>query len=90
MSGIACGRRRRFETRRTRAIDPAGTGTQVGELTFVVADDGPGFGVAADAGFGGIANMKDRMVVVLGELTIVSTPNTGTTIRGKVPVSPRE
>ncbi len=60
------------------------------QLAFVIADDGPGFDVAAIAIAGGTANMHDRMTAVLGTLTIESGAGIGTTVRGNVPVPKRE
>lgn len=60
-----------------------------GELTFVVADDGAGFDPTTPNGSGGTTNMHDRMTAVLGTLSIESTPGTGTTVTGTVPVPSR-
>jgi anti-sigma regulatory factor (Ser/Thr protein kinase) len=50
---------------------------------FEVRDDGPGF-VPDDRGHGGLANMRDRLEVVGGRLTIDSAPGGGTRIVGHV------
>lgn len=57
-----------------------------GHVTFVVADNGPGFDAQVNVGSGGIVNMTDRMAVVLGKLAIESALGQGTTIKGRVPV----
>jgi signal transduction histidine kinase len=52
-------------------------------VRFEVRDDGPGF-VPDGRGHGGLANMRDRMEVVGGRLTIDSAPGAGTRIVGHV------
>jgi signal transduction histidine kinase len=56
-----------------------------GDLTFEVVDDGRGFDLAT-AGGSGLMNMRDRVEAVGGALVVSSTPGTGTTIRGRIPV----
>ncbi|HEU4974900.1 MAG TPA: histidine kinase [Baekduia sp.] len=63
-----------------------------GELRFSVRDDGPGVaaGASPSAGTGaGLANMRDRLAALGGEVEIVSRPGCGTEVRGRVPVAPR-
>ncbi len=57
-----------------------------GELRFEVADDGPGFDVAAAAMGHGFVNMRDRLGAIGGTLEIDSAPGQGSRIRGHVPV----
>ena len=58
-----------------------------GRLTFRVADDGPGFAVGEIRGLG-LQNMEDRLGALGGRLTIATTPGSGTTISGQVPLRP--
>ena len=57
-----------------------------GELRFEVADDGPGFDVAAAAMGHGFVNMRDRLGAIGGILEVDSAPGQGSRIRGHVPV----
>ena len=57
-----------------------------GELRFEVADDGPGFDVAAAAMGHGFVNMRDRLGAIGGTLEVDSAPGEGSRIRGHVPV----
>jgi signal transduction histidine kinase len=59
---------------------------ETGKLLFEVADDGSGFDVRGDAHGAGLTNMRDRVGAVGGSLTIESTPDQGTRIRGAVPL----
>jgi signal transduction histidine kinase len=59
------------------------------ELVFTVEDDGQGFDVASGGEGAGLQSMRDRIDVVGGRLEIVSVPGEGTTVRGRVSVSPR-
>jgi signal transduction histidine kinase len=55
-------------------------------LTFAVIDDGAGFDPAASSGTSGLQNMADRIGALGGSVDIVSTPGSGTTVAGRVPV----
>ena len=57
-----------------------------GELSFTVADDGPGFDPTAATRGAGITNMADRLGAVGGRLEIRSSPGGGTEVSGRVPV----
>lgn len=57
------------------------------ELTVEIADDGPGFDADARAESRGLLNMSDRVGALGGELTIETSPGSGTTIRARVPLS---
>jgi signal transduction histidine kinase len=59
-----------------------------GSLTFEVADDGRGFDPAAASG-SGLTNMRDRLEALRGSLVIRSSPASGTTIVGRVPLRER-
>ena len=60
-----------------------------GELSFEVTDDGAGFDPkTVDAG-SGLANMADRLDSIGGSLTLHSSPGSGTSVRGTVPISDR-
>ena len=60
--------------------------TANGDLTFVVADDGRGFDPRMVAG-SGLTNMRDRVEAVGGELHVTSSPGSGTTIVGRIPIA---
>ena len=59
-----------------------------GWLRFAVRDDGPGFALAAGARLdsSGLQGMRDRLAALGGELAITSSPGTGTTVHGRLPV----
>ena len=57
-------------------------------LHWEVADDGPGFDAASSADTGhGFINMRDRMGSFGGNLQVISSPGTGTTVRGSLPLA---
>ena len=61
-----------------------------GELQFSVRDDGtdgPGGRIRAGAG---LTNMQDRVGALGGEVDVTSVPGLGTTVHGRVLLSPRE
>ena len=58
-----------------------------GRLRFQVADDGVGFDVATTSYGTGLQGMADRLDAIGGSLEIRSTPGSGTTIVGTIPVS---
>ncbi len=60
-----------------------------GELRLRVRDDGPGFADGRQARGTGIANMRDRLVALGGELKLTSMPGAGTLVRGWVPTDER-
>jgi signal transduction histidine kinase len=60
-------------------------GRSNGDLTFEVQDDGRGFDQENVSG-SGLTNMRDRVEAVGGTLQVSSTPGSGTTIRGTIPV----
>jgi signal transduction histidine kinase len=64
-------------------------GEQDSMLRFSVTDDGPGFRKDQARLGAGMINMRDRMAAVGGELKIRSTPGQGTTISGRIPLTPR-
>jgi signal transduction histidine kinase len=58
-----------------------------GRLRFEVRDDGPGFAPRERARDGsGLANLRDRLAAVGGELEIRSAPGDGTRVAGVIPV----
>ncbi|HEY7831318.1 MAG TPA: histidine kinase [Solirubrobacteraceae bacterium] len=60
--------------------------TRPGQLCFEVSDTGPGFHLApTHDSRGGLANMRDRIGAIDGEISILSTPAHGTTVVGSVP-----
>jgi signal transduction histidine kinase len=56
-----------------------------GRVRFTVADDGRGYDAALIAPSSGLQNMTDRIGALGGEIHIVSTPGSGTAVRGSVP-----
>ena len=56
-----------------------------GALRFAVRDDGAGFAAGSIWSGQGLANMRDRLAAVGGELTIESAPGEGTSVLGVVP-----
>jgi len=61
--------------------------TDTGRLRFAVADQGPGFDMAAAPPGGGLQNMADRIGAVGGDLTVRTEPGEGTQVTGWVPVA---
>ncbi len=57
-----------------------------GELRFEVTDDGRGFDAASANGSAGLQNMADRIGALGGELRVESSPGSGTTVAGSVPL----
>jgi signal transduction histidine kinase len=59
-----------------------------GELQFGVLDDGSGAsGVRIHPG-AGLTNMQDRVAALGGEVEVTSVPGVGTTVQGRMPLSP--
>jgi signal transduction histidine kinase len=56
-------------------------------LRFGVSDDGAGFDVSTTPRGSGLQNMADRLSAIGGELTVSSTPGTGTEISGRLPLA---
>jgi two-component system sensor histidine kinase UhpB len=56
-----------------------------GGVELVVADDGRGFAFDESEGGLGIAGMRERALLIGGELTIESRPGRGTTVRLQIP-----
>jgi signal transduction histidine kinase len=54
-------------------------------ITVEVTDDGTGFDPAASTDGMGLPNMAERVAVAGGELTVESTPGSGTTLRASFP-----
>jgi signal transduction histidine kinase len=59
-----------------------------GDLTFAVADDGPGFDAAAATSSGGtgLLGMADRIGAIGGAVSVRSQPGAGTTVEGAIPL----
>ena len=55
-------------------------------ISIVVRDDGLGFDMDASAAGFGLIGMRERVALAGGSLTIVSTPDVGTVLRGRVPL----
>jgi signal transduction histidine kinase len=60
---------------------------QDGHLVFEVTDDGRGFDVAATRSGSGTQNMADRLAALGGSIEIDSRPGSGTTVRGRIPLT---
>jgi signal transduction histidine kinase len=60
-------------------------GAEDGSLVFGVEDDGTGFDPATIPPGSGLTNMRDRLDAVDGDLTVTSSPSTGTRIDGRIP-----
>jgi len=61
-----------------------------GEVSFEVADDGPGFDrsrVRPGAGSGGLQRMADRLAALGGSLHVEAGPGRGTSVTGRIPVA---
>ena len=58
-------------------------------LSFRVQDDGIGFDAIETAGGTGLQNMRDRLAAFGGDVTITSTPGTGTMVSGRLRVPER-
>jgi signal transduction histidine kinase len=61
-----------------------------GELVFAVRDDGVGFDPTAARRGTGLQGMTDRVDAIGGSLDIRSSPSSGTTVEGRVPVNGRD
>lgn len=55
-------------------------------ITIVVRDDGIGFDMDARSSGLGLVGMRERVALAGGSLTIVSTPEVGTVLRGRIPL----
>jgi signal transduction histidine kinase len=60
-----------------------------GQLAFTVADDGAGFDGATMSYGTGLQGMADRLDAIGGSFEITSTPGSGTTVTGRVPLAAR-
>jgi signal transduction histidine kinase len=58
-----------------------------GHLHFEVTDNGAGFTPNGSRPGSGLTNMGDRLGAVGGSFELESSPGSGTTVRGHVPVS---
>ncbi len=67
------------------AIERTATGVEI-----AVRDDGPGFDVAADSSSQGLANMRDRIEVAGGTLTVESAAGAGTVVSAAIPDRPAD
>jgi signal transduction histidine kinase len=60
-----------------------------GVLEIEVADDGAGFDTASVPAGHGFTNMQDRLGALGGSMSVTSGPGRGTTVRLRIPSSPR-
>jgi signal transduction histidine kinase len=60
-----------------------------GVLWFAVEDNGVGFDPQTARG-SGLTNMRDRLEALGGELDVQSSPGVGTTVTGRISVTPQE
>ena len=58
-----------------------------GGLLFTVSDDGPGFDAREAQAGHGFMNMSDRLGAIGGSVRWDSTPGTGSTVRGSIPLT---
>jgi signal transduction histidine kinase len=61
-------------------------GVQGDELRFEVADDGRGFEPSSTSYGTGLMGIADRLSVLGGAVEIVSSPGSGTSVRGHLPI----
>jgi signal transduction histidine kinase len=61
-----------------------------GALVFEVADNGPGFDVAAAVKGHGYTNMSDRLGALGGSVRWESAPGQGSKVRGSIPITPED
>jgi signal transduction histidine kinase len=59
---------------------------EAGVLRFEVGDDGAGFRAGERAPGAGLANLRERLAAVGGELRVASAPGAGTRVSGSVPI----
>jgi signal transduction histidine kinase len=59
------------------------------EVQIAVADDGRGFDPAAAASGHGLRGMRERVESLGGEIVVDSTPDTGTRVTARLPISPQ-
>jgi signal transduction histidine kinase len=59
-----------------------------GKLEFTVSDNGMGFDATQTSHGTGLQGMADRLEALGGTLEVDSTPGSGTTVRGRLPVRP--
>jgi signal transduction histidine kinase len=69
-----------------QATAVVGVWEEAGALRFTVRDDGTGFDPAAGDGGTGFVNMRDRLGAIGGTLRVESSPGTGTSILGTLPL----
>lgn len=60
-----------------------------GQLVIDVEDDGHGFDLASTNGHGGLANIRDRIAAVHGQVVVTSRGGSGTRVTAELPVGPR-
>ena len=61
-----------------------------GDIDVVVHDDGKGFDPENGSDGFGLLGMRERLVLVRGELNVESSPDAGTTVHARIPNPPRE
>jgi signal transduction histidine kinase len=64
-------------------------GDEGGQLVFTVRDDGRGFDPVAVPPGEGLRNMEDRLSALGGSLEVRSAPGRGTSVTGRLPITPR-
>lgn len=61
--------------------------TQNADLCFAVKDEGSGFAPPREGAGSGLQNMRDRVEALGGLFEIVSSPETGTSVTGRLPAT---
>jgi signal transduction histidine kinase len=57
------------------------------EVTFIIADNGPGFDPGGATNGTGLRNMSDRLAALGGSCQVASSPGRGTTVAGRIGIS---
>jgi two-component system sensor histidine kinase UhpB len=64
--------------------------TDAERVTASIVDDGKGMSLPPPQGTAGISGMRERALLVGGDLSIASRPGEGTEVRFTVPIEPED